>query len=168
MRGHESATGRGRTSGLLSRHWLGCSCPVQEPEVELTKPRRRGAPPAFVCRLPVSGVRPGAPPVRCPPPHVACRHGPQRCRCAEAGERQARLQGGRAGASPAWRVPAGLVGQASRFLGPGLSRRASAVCRGLWAGAGPGSRRWLGASSSRVGCAPSRPSLRKGSSGHGF
>lgn len=99
---------------------------MQEPEVELTKPRRRGAPPAFVCRSPVSGVRPELRPVvrrRTSLAAMALSDADvQKQVSAKLGSRR------QAGASPAWRVPAAASSaRPPRFLGPGLSCRASAV-----------------------------------------
>lgn len=99
---------------------------MQEPEVELTKSRRRGAPPAFVCRSPVSGVRPELRPVvrrRTSLAAMALSDADvQKQVSAELGSRR------QAGASPAWRVPAAASSaRPPRFLGPGLSCRASAV-----------------------------------------
>lgn len=134
----------------------------------------RGAPPAFVCRSPVSGVRPELRPVvrrrAC-----ACRHGPQRCRCAEAGERQAPAQEA-SGRIPGLEGPrGGLVspslpgswGPASASSGRRRYERAAGLCG---SGLALGSRRWLGASSFAGGLALSvrGPAFGEGSSSHGF
>ena len=145
--------------------------PAQEPEVELTKQRRRGASPALVSLSPVSCVRSDLRPIV--RRRTACRHGPQRCRRAEAGERQAGLQeaGGRI---PGLDKPrGGLVGQASSVPGalpqlPGVGGgRAAGLCG---SGLALGSRRWRGASSFAGWAGVERlgPPFGEGSSGHNF